>query len=654
MDDYLPQQGSDLGKTGLPLLESAISVQQVPDTVLQDQLADSLQDALNNVSGVTPMFYLGGAYERFVVRGFTQSLGGYRNGVLQPFTRFHRVNTERVEVLKGPAGLEYGVSDPGGIINAVTYKPGPVDSFSLEQDIGSDDQYSTLLNFNKAVSESVTLRLDGSYTKDHGFRETGYAETWFVAPSMQFKLGDNTRVRLAFELDSGESAYDQGLLAQGESFNTAIPIDNSYSQADLLDDYDNRVYEIVVDQRLGDRWNAQFGYSYFRTDTYYRSLYAYADLQPADTEADRYAWFGPEDMDSYTAFATLRGTFETGSVRHEMVMGIQQFSMHLDAAASETYVDTVNIYTFDYADSAIDPTFYAAEPEGFISRQRDKTDHIFIQDSLFLGEHWILSLGVAFDKIERQLDSAYYSPLEHSRREDEDVSPRAGVLYRLNPDLSLFANYSTSFGPAFDYEPSTLNEPEEAEQVELGFKQEFHDGQSWLTLSLFELEKTNITVPGALPNTTESVGKARSRGVELDWIGQIGRDWSLIANYAYTDSKVLDDSRGTEGNWLPNVPRHKAGGWLRYDMPTIAGLALGGGVTYASRRYGDTDNSYYDDDYTQWDLFAAYRFEMGDADVVAQLNLQNITDETWFTMRSRWTNMPAEPFTVLSSIKVQF
>ncbi|MEY4588662.1 MAG: hypothetical protein RL497_738, partial [Pseudomonadota bacterium] len=114
--DYTAPDAAASTKNGQPLIDTPVAVQIVPSAVMLDQQTSSMAEVLNNVSGVTPMFFLGGAYERFVVRGFTQSLAGYRNGVLQPFTRFHLANTERVEVLKGPAALEYGMSDPGGVI----------------------------------------------------------------------------------------------------------------------------------------------------------------------------------------------------------------------------------------------------------------------------------------------------------------------------------------------------------------------------------------------------------------------------------------------------------------------------------------------------------------------------------------------------------
>ncbi|MEY4589290.1 MAG: hypothetical protein RL497_1366, partial [Pseudomonadota bacterium] len=464
------------------------------------------------------------------------------------------------------------------------------------------------------------------------------------------------------EIDSAKSAYDQGLLAMGEGF-IDVPRERSYSQEGLLDDYDNRLYDLSVEHDLNTAWTLKAGYSLYNTETYYRSVYAYASLKPGDTEADRYAWFGPEDFKTQTTWVQINGSFTTGSVEHHLVAGSQLFTMTGDAQAVETTADTINLYSYRYYNSKLNTAAYFPPanltPEaGFITHQDDRAQGVFIQDQINLTEKLIAQLGLRYDTLERELDTAYYSPMEHFSADDHQTSPRAGLVYKITPQLSTYLSYSTSFGPGFDFEPSALYEPETAKQWEAGVKSSLLNNKATLTASLFQLTKQNLPTPNPNPLDpikTLSVGEAQSRGFELDFLGEISPSTSIMANYAYTETEITEDFGGTQGKELPNAPKHQGGAWLHYDFPkALDGLSVGGGFTYSAKRFGDAKNTYSDGAYTQWDLFTAYSFSLRGNPATAQLNLTNLTDEHYYVMRARWTNMPAQPFAATGSLRLSF
>src|SRR5690606_22613978 len=128
-----------------PIMETPVSIQVVPQQVLKDQQAYRIQDAVKNVSGVQQRFSTGG-HDRFVVRGFDLDEVVYRNGIRLRGLNFDLANVQQVEVLKGPASVLYGRTEPGGIINAVTKRPRTESYYSLEQRFGSYDYYRTQLD----------------------------------------------------------------------------------------------------------------------------------------------------------------------------------------------------------------------------------------------------------------------------------------------------------------------------------------------------------------------------------------------------------------------------------------------------------------------------------------------------------------------------
>ncbi len=140
---YNVSNSSTTSKTDTPLMETPASIQVIPKSVLHDQQAFRLEDAIKNVSGVQTQHSFGGDYETFVMRGFLQSTANYRNGIRIPGTKFDLANVERVEVLKGTSAMLYGFGDPGGFISTVTKQPSSEPYYSLEQRFGSYNFYRT-------------------------------------------------------------------------------------------------------------------------------------------------------------------------------------------------------------------------------------------------------------------------------------------------------------------------------------------------------------------------------------------------------------------------------------------------------------------------------------------------------------------------------
>jgi len=653
-----------VARSSLPVLDTPMAIHTVEPATIRDQQTDSLIEALRNVSGVQPMFYLGGAYERFVVRGFTQSLSTYRNGVQLPFSRFHAANTERVEVLKGPAALEYGMSDPGGVINIVTRKPTVDRQFHVEQSASSHDDYRTSLGASGALNDASTVlaRVDASYLNGNGFRELSNNEETFASPSLSWLVSENTTINLATEFDHARRRYDAGVPAIGDEI-LDVPRDRTFTQDGPRDEYDNRLIDINIEHQFNNQWALSAGYSDYSTETYYRSIYAYNNnLQPGDETAGRSAWFGPEDFTTRTLWSHVSGKWRSGSVTHHLLAGVQSSTLDGKASASDTSLDTINLYTYRYQQSNIDIAAIEALPtDTWISEQDDKSAGIFVQDQMVIAEHIIAQLGLRYDRIDRELDTAYDSPVLHEERDDSKVSPRAALLYKLTPAVSAYIGYSESFGPGFNYEPSALYKPETAKQYEVGVKTHLADDRLTATVAVFELTKQNLPTPD--PDNQHSmvaIGEANSHGIEFDLQSALSQHLSLLTNYTYLDTEItrdFDDGDGNnnKGNHLPNAPRHQGSVWLRYLFDRqLRGLSVGGGAFAAASRYGDTRNTYTDDGYVRWDAFAAYRFAVYDSAVTAQINVFNLTDETYYMMRDRWTNMAEEPRTVVGSLAVDF
>ncbi|NOS73791.1 MAG: TonB-dependent receptor, partial [Methyloglobulus sp.] len=297
-------------------------------------------------------------------------------------------------------------------------------------------------------------------------------------------------------------------------------------------------------------------------------------------------------------------------------------------------------------------------------RTETTTKAIYLQDQMTFGDKLHIMGGFRFDWVEREQNLNYNAePIDN--RSDDYVSPRVALLYEATDWLSVFGSFSESFGPAFDYDNggAKLYDLFPATQFEGGLKGQFFDGKLTANLAYYDLERTQFfTDENQDPNNFNPLlsvpVKGHSNGVELDVQGQIYDGLSLIGTYAYTNTEILEDRTNSDnvGHRLPYAPIHQGSLWLKYDVNygMFKGLSFGAGVYTAGKRYGDAENSYSDDAYARLDLMAGYKKKLGDMTVSTQLNINNVNDAEYYNLRRRRNNLPAEPLTVMGSIKLEY
>lgn len=182
--------------------------------------------------------------------------------------------------------------------------------------------------------------------------------------------------------------------------------------------------------------------------------------------------------------------------------------------------------------------------------------------------------------------------------------------------------------------------PQSAQQWEVGVKTELFDKRVTGSLAWFDLTKRNLTTRDPFNPTFSLVtGEARNRGLELDLAGEVLPGWRMIGVYTYIDSEITKDTIdasgnpvGNQGNRLFNVPRHGGSVWSMYEFQEgpLKGVKLGGGIVARSAREGDNENSYRLPGYIIGNVLVGYERKVGRMNVIAQLNIENLTDQTYF------------------------
>jgi iron complex outermembrane recepter protein len=690
---YTAYSSTTATKTDTPIFDTPVSIQVVPKAVMSDQKATTIKDALENVSSVRPQSSLG-LSNAFITRGFRNGRV-FRNGLVAnglgigEGAQFDSANLERIEVLKGPAAVLFGRIEPGGLVNLVTKKPRDEPHYSVEQRFGSYDFYRTEWDATDAITEdkSLSYRFTGAYQNNKSFRDFNFNDRVLVNPSLTWRPSDATEMSLEVEALHEDYQVDRGLFAIG---NRPAPIPVSRSFIDPNDPVDTNAKVNVgfnLTHAFNENWTLRnrFLYSYvYDKNTSVKPANAFTveqffDPSKGNRSYARNIFSQTSDNETYTTNLDLTGKFDLGGVSHQTLVGFDYLRALGTYEFYGNYMDPVkgleiDIYNPKYG---IDPSFYAnalATPsDGGLNHYlfRDNWYGAYFQDHITLWDKLHIVGGGRYDWATTGLgigNSASAAQSALPSRKDEGFSPRVGILYQPWKWVSIYGNWTTSFGAnnGVTATGATIN-PEIGEQFEAGLKTEFFDHRLMTTLAYYHLTKENMMTPDFRTsnlNDFAAIGEARSQGIELDMTGQITDEISVIGNYVFTDASITKDGSGLQGNRLNNVPEHSGSLWIKYDIHNyepLNGLSIGVGVFAAGQRQGDNDNTFALPGYARLDAFASYTYKIGDSRLITQFNIRNLLDKTYYESTDPFQNAPPRvgiypgaPLTAMGSIRLEF
>ena len=663
-DSYLTPNATTATRTDTPLRDIPQSIQVIPRQVLEDQQVIRVEEALNNVSGVT----FGGAFAGidvdFNIRGFEAPI--LRDG-FRRFSGFEEspetANLEQIEVLKGPASILYGEIEPGGIINLVTKQPLSEPFYEAELQIGNRGAARPRIDFSGPLASDgrVSYRLNALASNENSFR--GYEQDdqrFFFSPVLSWQVSDRTNLTLQVEYAKREGAADIGLPALGDSV-VDVPDDRVLGEPDDFVDsiFVNLGY--TLEHQLDENWRLRNAFRFLD-----RELLDVVSVPLFFDESTGFVGRGlsRQDLDTqeYSLQTNVVGEFATGSVDHTLLVGVDLSRIEEQEAtgfaANENDIGFIDIFdpvygTFAGLDSNNLPSF--ADNDTRVNRLG-----VYLQDQIDILDNLILVAGLRYDLVDRRTvnEATDFNPVRSKVNQDDDeLSPRVGIVYQPIPEISLFGSYSQSFTPNLDTTSSGEPlEPETGEGFEAGIKAELLDGALFATLSYFDITRKNVSTPD--PDDIFSVvatGEQKSRGVELDITGQILPGWNIIASYAYIDAEVTEDTVIPEGNRLFNTPEHSASLWTTYRIQqgNLRGLGFGIGFNFVDDREGDLENSFELDSYFLTNAAVSYQRD----NWRLALNFNNLFDVDYIasSQNSRlFQNEPGAPFTVRGSISIEF
>lgn len=680
-------------KDNIPLIRNPTSIQVVTRQTLDDKQAISVQDAL--VGGVSNVQPSGDAfYDGFTIRGFNNS-SIFRNNLQTPsITHLQTANLQSIEVLKGPAAMLFGRLEPGGVVNLVIKRPLDTPYYSVQQQTGSWSLTRTTVDATGPLTEDKTwlYRVNASFNRSDSFRNFVYNQDAFIAPMISWRPND--RFRFNFDSEYQNTIFvadaDNAIPAVGTR-PASIPINRYLQNPAVTRANPSRMergmigYDWTFD--FNENWSLVNRFAYTDIQWAQRITNYYGGFNEATGDISRVVWDVNAHRFQLATNLDLKGKFETGPFKHAVLLGSDYFNQEQrDFGVSGGPNTPINIYSPTYLFSG-----YVKDPNNFYFPFKQTWKGIYGQDMIsFLDDRVHLLLGgrhdwanYGFGYSSNGFGEAYgfYNSdagTGFQNAVDDAWSPRLGVVLQPQPWLSFYANYVRSFGASNGF-PSPGNPPlppERGLQWEGGVKAELLDKRLIATFAYYDIYKSGIVQSILGTQFSRPVGLVHSSGVEFDVTGRVDDNWSVIANYAYNDARIVSDANGPPqpnydgvgyfnaggqlGNRLQNAPPHSGALWVKYDaLGDFKGLGVGGGITAVGQRYGDNDNSFILPAYSRVDTMITYQLPQYLTPwaklVTLQFNVKNLLNTTiYLNSFDRYSIAPGAPRNFVFSMRAEF
>jgi catecholate siderophore receptor len=694
---------STITRIPTPLRDTPQTINVVPEKVIQEQRAVTMEDALRNVPGITFSAGEGGQQgDAPFIRGAAARSDMFRDGVRDPgwYTR-DLFSSESVEVYKGPSAFAFGRGATGGAINIVSRLPTGVPFIDGGVAISSPKGVRADIDASGKVGNVAGRIVAMGQNVDTPARDNVWTKRWGFAPSVAVDVTDRTKVTLGYIYQDEESVPDYGhrwlpgpttnpatgartggYYGNGQAV-SAVPVPRSnwygVTNGPFPDLVDTKTH--ILTGKIEHEFNNQLKVSnvtrYISVNrmarpTAPRSLGLAGQLTGAVTEPPagypvdqmtigRQHFQTDTDNTLLLNQTDLVGKFATFGLQHTLAVGAE-------FARETRWQQRANLCS-PTGGAACRTSLWSPDPSpantgtftgfGVPNSTTQDTAAVYASDQIKINEYFELLGALRFDRFSTSYNPGGGAPILD--KNDNLLSWRVGGVYHPVPYASLYVAYGNSYNPSAEF--STLSDaatgtnnifldPEQNKSLEIGAKVDVLGGRLSLTGAWFRTEKTNMRVPVDATTGAAIVldGLARVQGIELGVAGKLTDKWNVIAGYSYLDSELTRTPLLDQlGNQLPNTPPHNFTLWTTYDVTPE--FTVGAGAFYQAKAYANAQNTFYVPDFWRFDAMMSYRIHKN---ATVQLNVYNITDEMYYAQYYGGHAVPAPGRSATLSLRVRW
>ncbi|WP_421558632.1 TonB-dependent siderophore receptor [Pseudomonas canadensis] len=643
---YRSETASVAGFDDAPLLDTPASITVINAALIKDQQARLLSEVLRNDASVGDSYAPIGYYENFVVRGFSlnaassykingRTITGEQNVALE--------NKLQVEVLKGLAGLQSGISEPSGVINYVTKRPEDVRSVTVSTDDRGSGYIATDVGGWFGSEQQFGLRANVAHEDLNSYVEHANGQRDFVSLAFDWNISPDAVLQLDAEYQDKQQRSVPGYQLLG---GTQVPHDASPKK---LLGHQSGSKQVGIDSlnlngkfeyRFSDQWKGSVSaarskvviddYSSFAYGCFYVSDCGTAFFSPTG-DYDIYDYRSPDDTRRDDEVqAAMTGLFDTGSLGHELTVGTSAFRRVVDKRKSvNEYIGSANI-------NVDAPTFAPTDvPLNDKHRRLDSRQYgLFVTDRIRFNEQWQTILGGR----EVRLDEKAFDQNGNQQRHTQQYEflPQASLIYKPVENVSLYTSYSKGLSLGGEAPWTTRNDgetlaPTTSRQIEAGVKYDWR--RMSFTAAVFQ---TRQAYQYAKPDGTGQFdyvqqGEQKNTGLELSANGWATERLQIATSVAAIRARVTGSGTADyEGHQAINVPKLRASVYADYALPWVNGLAVLGGVQYSAKKYANRSGNVEVGDYAVVNVGSRYTTKVSGYETVFRLSVDNLFDKRYW------------------------
>lgn len=644
VEGYIATRSSTATKIDVPVEDMVQSVSIVTADKMEAQGASRIGEALAYSSGVNVSPWGGQQqWDWFYIRGFDAYKPGVyldglqmRNNGNWGMWQVDSYSLERIEVMKGPSSVMYGVNGPGGVINLVSKRPTTFSQKEVVFEIGNNE--------HKQISADVAGPMDErgewlyratAQVKDGELAGSSLPDKrYYFAPSLTWNPTEKTELTVYaqyYDIDSGSDTHEvllEGSLLPNPNGKVKLPIFggstdyNKLEQQQWLLGYDIN-HEFANDWTLVQK--ARYAEFDFDFKTVYKSGWiTMNENDAADKDNFRYIRLtglaSKEEIESLNIDTYVIKGLNLASAKHQLLFGVdyQKTDFEVDAYWGATFepLDILN---------RKDKLAYQEVPTNISGLSEVTQTGVYFQDQVTIGERWIVNFATRYDETTTRTYDLAGKFIEEQK--SDGVSSRLGVIYKAQNGLSPYLSYSESFTPTGTIDPAKLKpfSPEKGKQFEAGLRYIPKNGTGRYSAAAFDITRKDYTqwIWDDNPRP-EQKGEVNVRGLELEALVKPNENSNLTASYVWIPkAEVVSSSFESEiGKQSNAVSEHAFSVWGDYYFDS--GLQFGLGARFVGSNNGVQEKAPKQvPSYTIWDTSIKYDIQQW----TLGLNVRNLLDD---------------------------
>ena len=630
-DQFLFSDQVNALKTPTPVIDvpQSLSITSAADISLRG--FDSVGDIVEYTPGVN-VNQGEGHRDAVVFRGVGTTSDFFVDGARDDVQYYRPLyNIEQVEILRGPNALLFGRGGAGGVINRVTKKA----------EIGQDSNaYSLSLNTfgasevqfdkNVAIDENTAFRINAYFNTFENHRDYSDGSGYGVNPTFKFVLSDKTTLDVSVEAIDYDRSIDRGIPSVDgkpvDALNDIVFGDPDFNKSE----FEMLAYRALLQHSFSDTLKGIFSASYTDYDKLYKNWYAKKYDGADEITFDGY--IDTTKRQNFVLSGNLVAEFEQGDVNHTVLFGaeILQSSSENDRYINDfdptTEVDSTTKLGIDARNTAGTGFNAGGLVSPFDVVKDDSTSDVdvlslYVQDEIKLSDNLTALIGVRYDKYD--IDSVNRKS-NNAKSDDSasEVTPRLGLIYKPQEDVSVYASYSQTFLPASGDQFATVGggadfDPNEYTNLEAGVKLNLAAGFN-VTAAVFQVD-ANVVQENS--NDVYQRFDNEIEGFELQVVRKVSDQWTVSAGYTKLDG---DDTN--TGKRVAELPKSTFTIWNNFQLSDRLGLGLGAIYQGESSPKGGPDYGIVPS-FTRVDAAAYYQLS---DNLRLQVNVENLLDTTYY------------------------